>query len=137
MTRTMAADRTSAAVLTGAAWTLLVAFETLAQIALKAAGETLAAAPDLPHWFAAAAGSGWAWLGVLGYLGSFAAWMAILDKLPLSLGFPLTSVVYVTVTACSALVFREEIGALRWAGIGLIIVGVIVLGTEDEPACAR
>jgi multidrug transporter EmrE-like cation transporter len=56
----------------------------------------------------------------------------ILDRLPLSLGFPLTSVCYVTVSAASVLIFREEIGLLRGLGIVLIVLGVVVIGSEEE-----
>ena len=121
--------------MTAGAWAGLVAFETLAQVALKVAGTALEAQTDWLAWLGVAIGSGWAWLGVLGYVGSFLAWMIILDRLPLSLGFPLTSVVYITVTAASVLVFHEEMGLLRMSGVALIILGVVVLGTERETAC--
>ena len=125
----------TAIAMTAGAWVGLVAFETLAQVALKVAGTALEAQTDWLAWLGVAIGSGWAWLGVLGYVGSFLAWMIILDRLPLSLGFPLTSVVYITVTAASVLVFHEEMGLLRMSGVALIILGVVVLGTERETAC--
>ncbi len=125
----------TAIAMTAGAWAGLVAFETLAQVALKVAGTALEAQTDWLAWLGVAIGSGWAWLGVLGYVGSFLAWMIILDRLPLSLGFPLTSVVYITVTAASVLVFHEEMGLLRMSGVALIILGVVVLGTERETAC--
>jgi drug/metabolite transporter (DMT)-like permease len=115
-----------------AAWTALVLFETLAQVALKAGGDTLGDAPLDLSWVLSAATNPWVLAGILGYVGSFVSWMVILDRIPLSLGFPLTSVCYVTVTAASVLLFHEEIGWLRGGGIALIILGVIVIGTEEE-----
>ena len=116
-----------------AAWTALVLFETLAQVALKAGGDKLGDAPLDTAWILSAATEPWVIAGVLGYLGSFISWMVILSfAIPLSLGFPLTSVCYVTVTAASVLFFHEEVHGLRGAGIALIIVGVIVIGTEEE-----
>ena len=115
-----------------AAWAFLILFETLAQVALKAGGDRLGdGAVDLA-WLAAAAADPWVVAGVLGYVGSFVSWMVILDRLPLSLGFPLTSVCYVTVSAASVLIFREEIGWIRGLGIVLIVVGVVVIGSEEE-----
>ena len=118
-------------ILAGVAWTFLVLCETLAQVALKAAGSAMEGVPP-EAWLWAAATNGWAWIGVIGYLGSFAAWMTILDRMPLSLGFPLTSIVYVSVTAASAVLFGEHVGALRWAGVAIIIAGIVLLGTEDD-----
>lgn len=115
-----------------AAWAALVLFETLAQVALKAGGDALGDAPIDVDWLLSAAANPWVLAGVLGYVGSFVSWMVILDRIPLSLGFPLTSVCYVTVTAASVLLFHEEIGWLRGAGIALVVVGVMVIGTEEE-----
>jgi multidrug transporter EmrE-like cation transporter len=113
-----------------AAWLCLVVFETLAQVALKAGGNALADRPFDIDWLAAAATNGWIALGIIGYLGSFVAWMAILDRLPLSLGFPLTAIVYVTVAAASIVVFGEVVDYSRLAGIGLIVAGIVLLGRE-------
>lgn len=115
-----------------AAWSALVLFETLAQVALKAGGDALGDAPLDGAWLLAAATDPWVLAGIFGYVGSFVSWMVILDRIPLSLGFPLTSVCYVTVTAASVLLFREDIGWLRGGGIALIVLGVIVIGTEED-----
>src|SRR5262249_47066007 len=55
---------------TVAAWVLLLAFETLAQVALKAGGEGLSDLPFGAAWLTAAIGNPWVLLGALGYLGS-------------------------------------------------------------------
>lgn len=114
----------------------LVVFETLAQVALRAAGVEIAAAgPSTAlEWASAAVASPWAWVGAAGYVGSFLAWMVLLSRMPLSLGFPLTAVVYVTVTAASVLLFEEAVGLLGWSGIVLIVVGVAILGGEGDAA---
>jgi drug/metabolite transporter (DMT)-like permease len=116
-----------------AGWAALVTFETLAQVALKIAADRLGDGLAAGDWLAAAVVEPWVWVGALAYLGSFAAWMTILDRLPLSRGFPLTAVVYVAVAAASLIAFGETITPLRWCGIGLIVVGVVVIGGEDEP----
>jgi len=113
------------------AWTALLAFETLAQVALKAGGEELSRQPFGVEWLTAALGSPWVLAGVAGYIGSFLAWMAILDRMPLSFGFPLTAVVILTVALASYFVFGETLTPVRTAGIGLIVAGVIVMGRAD------
>jgi multidrug transporter EmrE-like cation transporter len=115
-----------------AAWAFLIVFETLAQVALKAGGNALGDLPFDLDWLAAAASNGWIAIGVVGYLGSFVAWMVILDRTPLNLGFPLTAIIYATVAGASFVFFGEEIGAGRLVGIGLIVVGVMMLGHEDR-----
>jgi multidrug transporter EmrE-like cation transporter len=115
-----------------AAWTALVLFETLAQVALKAGGNALGDRPFDLDWLVAAASNGWVALGVVGYLGSFAAWMAILDRMPLSLGFPLTAIVYVTVAAASVVAFGEVIDLWRLLGIALIVAGITLLGSDER-----
>jgi drug/metabolite transporter (DMT)-like permease len=111
-------------------WALLVAFETLAQVAMRLGGETLADVPPGLGWIAAALADPWLLLGLVGYVGSFLAWMVILDRLPLSLGFPLTSIVVVAVTAASVLVLGETLTLLHAAGIALIVLGIVLMGRE-------
>ncbi|MFO1149050.1 MAG: EamA family transporter [Alsobacter sp.] len=113
-------------------WAALVASETLAQVALKVAADRLGDHEQAGAWLAAALRQPWVWIGVLGYLGSFAAWMTILDRLPLSRSFPLTAIVYVAVAGASVFVFGEAITPLRSFGVALIMAGVIVIGGEGE-----
>jgi drug/metabolite transporter (DMT)-like permease len=112
-------------------WTLLVVFETLAQVAMRLGGESLADVPPGLAWATAALTDPWLVLGIVGYIGSFLAWMVILDRLPLSLGFPLTSVVVLAVTAASIVVLGETLTLLHGAGIALIVVGIVMMGRDD------
>ncbi|WP_414476167.1 DMT family transporter [Microvirga sp. M2] len=114
------------------AWSGLVVSETLAQVALKAAGDHLGSMDFGIDWVMSAITNPWTLAGAVGYIGAFASWMIVLDRIPLSLGFPLTAVIYVTVTAASVLLFQEQFGLLRWSGIALIVVGVAIIGTEED-----
>jgi drug/metabolite transporter (DMT)-like permease len=109
------------------AWLLLLVFETISQLALKIGGEALAHVPFGLAWLSKAAGNPWVIVGVFGYLGSFCAWMVILNRVPLSFGFPLTAVVMLVVAIASRYVFDEELTPWRVAGIGLIVAGVVVM----------
>jgi drug/metabolite transporter (DMT)-like permease len=114
------------------AWAALLAFETLAQVALKAGADDLARQPFGADWLLAAVGSPWVLAGVIGYLGSFGAWMVILDRMPLSLSFPLTSVVMLTVAAACYFLLGEVLTSWRIVGIGLIVAGIVAMGRGER-----
>ena len=114
------------------AWLLLLAFESISQVALKIGGEALAHRPFGRVWLFDAAGNPSVIVGVLGYLGSFCAWMIILDRIPLSFAFPLTAVVMLVVPVASYFVFGEELTPWRLVGIGMIVAGVVVMGGGDR-----
>ena len=114
-----------------AAWTALVAFETLAQVALKAGANELADQSVGVGWLTSAIGNAWVLTGIVGYIGSFAAWMVILERIPLSFGFPLTAIVMLTVPLASVLFFGDVLTPWRAVGIGLILAGVVIMGRGD------
>jgi multidrug transporter EmrE-like cation transporter len=115
-----------------AAWAALILFETAAQLTLKAGGEALADVPFGWPWVTAGAANPWVLLGLVSYLGSFGAWMLVLETVPLSLGFPLTAAVMLAVAGASWLVFGEILSPARLAGIGLIMGGVLVMGGGER-----
>lgn len=114
-----------------AAWAALLAFETLAQVALKAGADDLAHMSMGSAWIATAISDPYVLAGVVGYLGAFVAWMVILDRMPLSLAFPLTSLVMLTVTLASYVIFGEIMTPWRIGGIGLIFTGILLMGFSD------
>lgn len=129
---TLAASKPPPRLLPALSWGALILFETVAHVALRAAGlEISARGPATAwQWAGVAVGNPLAWVGAAGYLGAFFAWMVLLARMPLSSGYPLTAVVYVTVTAASFFVFDEGVGLLGWLGIGLIVGGITILGVE-------
>ncbi|MCK0196734.1 hypothetical protein MWN34_07380 [Ancylobacter sp. 6x-1] len=114
-----------------AAWAVLIGSETVAQVALKAGGLHLTDVPAGPGWLLAAIQDPWVIAGIAGYIGSFLAWMVILDRVDLSLGFPLTAIVIVTVTLASTVMFGEALPPLRLAGIGFIVAGAVFMGRGE------
>jgi drug/metabolite transporter (DMT)-like permease len=70
------------------------------------------------------------WGGILVHAVEFAVWIVILGHLPLSVAFPLESISYVTVLAATRLFLREVVPARRWAGVGLICAGIVVLSAS-------
>lgn len=113
------------------AWGALILFETLAQVALKAAGESLATLRFGGAWVLAALHEPSAYAAACGYVGAFLAWMTILDRMPLSRGFPMSSLVTLAIIAASVLVFGETLDGWRLAGIALILAGLALMGNEE------
>lgn len=63
-------------------------------------------------------------LGLGCYVVSVAVWILVLSRVEVSLAYPMLSVGYVVNALAAAWLFGEPLGALRVAGIGVIIVGV-------------
>lgn len=68
------------------------------------------------------------WSGIVVHAAEFAVWLEILGQAPLSVAFPLESISYVAVVGASRLFLREHVPVRRWAGVGLIVAGIVVLG---------
>jgi|WetSurMetagenome_2_1015567.scaffolds.fasta_scaffold00865_3 drug/metabolite transporter (DMT)-like permease len=69
-------------------------------------------------------GSLWVWGGITCYILAFVNWLHILRWIPLSIAFPLTSVVHVLIPLGSWLFLGEYISPVRWLGIAMIIAGI-------------
>ena len=54
-------------------------------------------------------------------------WLYVLSRFDLSYAYPFGALSYVLITAASWLIFKEEIPAMRLAGIGCIMVGILIL----------
>lgn len=108
------------------AWPLLLAFDTLGQLSLKLGSAGLTGAAGLA-WLAAALRSPWVLAGVLGYVGSFFAWMQILRRLDLSVAFPMTAMSYVTVLLAAHGLLGETVDARRWLGVACIVGGFLLM----------
>lgn len=113
-------------------WLAFIALDTGTQIAFKWGADGLG---DMDFGLAMLARSvtlPGVWFAIAGYLGTFVVWMAILRDMPLSRAFPMTGLVYITVPLLAWGAFGEQIDLLRAGGIALIIVGVVLLGGENE-----
>ena len=84
-------------------------------------------------------GAGWSWTGLTGLASSlvwwgmlfkalsFITWLYVLKYLPLTIAFPLSQVVHVTVPLTSWIFLGETINALRWSGIALVLAGLAIV----------
>jgi drug/metabolite transporter (DMT)-like permease len=71
--------------------------------------------------------SGVIWLGISCMIGSLVAWLQALRSLPLIIAFNLAAATQVVVPLGSWLFLGEEISILRWIGVLVVTLGVIII----------
>ncbi len=76
--------------------------------------------------------SHWTWIGIGTYILSFLSWLYVLRHLPLSVAFPLISVVHLLVPLGAWLILGETLPAKRWAGIACVFAGVVLIGSREK-----
>lgn len=69
----------------------------------------------------------WFWLGLAFMAGHFFLWMWVLKHAELSVAVPLTAVQYVYNALLSRWYLGETVNGLRWAGTGVIVLGVLII----------
>ena len=66
-------------------------------------------------------------IGFVFFLISSFFWLLALSKVPLSFAYPMVSISYVLILFFSWLIFRENVGPIRWLGAAVIIFGVYLI----------
>lgn len=116
---------------------LLMGFDTLAQISFKYAGDNALPLAANLAWFLRVFGAPWIYGAMIGYLGSFFVWMALLKHAPIGPAFAASHLEVVSVLVLSAWLFGERLTLMRITGAVLIVAGIICLGIaedrEEEP----
>jgi multidrug transporter EmrE-like cation transporter len=101
---------------------------TASEMLLKLGAKSTAALPQWVSWLGfSALHSGWVWWGMLLQVIGFVAYAAALRVLPLSTAFGIMSALHATIPICARIFFHEDISLQRWAGIGLVLAGVLLL----------
>ena len=67
------------------------------------------------------------WAGMLLMAVSFISWLYVLRFIPLSVAFPVSQFVHVLIPLGSWMVLGELISPRRWAGIALVLTGILVV----------
>lgn len=67
------------------------------------------------------------WIGIAVIIIDLVIWLYILRYIPLSIAFPLSRTVDVLVPISCWLILREAISPLRWCGIALVVIGLIII----------
>lgn len=68
------------------------------------------------------------WLGILFWAVELFAWTAVLERVPLTIAFPLMALSYVVVVLAGGMIFKENINLRHAMGVFLVTAGVACVG---------
>lgn len=89
---------------------------------------SISSLPDALHVLGQILSSPTIWLGIAGQLAFFAAYSLALSWADYSYVQPASSIAYVVVAVLGITMLHESVSPLRWAGIAVICLGVVVVG---------
>ncbi|WP_200760910.1 DMT family transporter [Effusibacillus dendaii] len=69
-------------------------------------------------------------IGLLLYVATTGLWFVILSRMPFSIAYPLQSLAYALGVAIAVFYFGETVPLIRWIGVFVILVGVILVAWE-------
>lgn len=110
---------------------LLMGFDTLAQISFKVAGTQALPVQASLAWLLRVFGQPWVYGAVVGYVGAFFTWMALLKHAPIGPAFAASHLEVVSVMLLSVWLFDEHLTAVRVLGAIAIVAGIICLGLAE------
>ena len=68
--------------------------------------------------------------GLSCYVISVVVWIMALSRVPVSIAYPMLSLNFVWVTLAGWGIWHEPVARRHWFGVGLIVVGIVILGTS-------
>ncbi|GGB01002.1 transporter [Brucella endophytica] len=74
----------------------------------------------------------WVFCGLLVFVISMASHLYVLSKVDLSFAYPFLSLAYVAVAVFAWMVFKEDLGTLKIAGIAFICVGTVLIAQSGH-----
>ncbi|STR43318.1 Polymyxin resistance protein PmrL [Klebsiella michiganensis] len=72
----------------------------------------------------------WLGLALLSLGCSMLLWLSVLQSIPVSIAYPMLSLNFVWVTLAAWGIWREPVARRHWLGVGLIVVGIVILGSR-------
>jgi drug/metabolite transporter (DMT)-like permease len=111
---------------------LLMSFDTLAQISFKYAGTQALPVAASVAWLLRVFGQPWIYGALIGYVGAFFTWMALLKHAPIGPAFAASHLEVVSVMALSIWLFGEHLDAARLLGAIAIVAGIVCLGVAEN-----
>lgn len=100
-----------------------------AQIFLKFAGLYLADSESLFQGFAL---NRWLWMAIAFSVAGVYCWLRALRRMPLSLAYPWTSLIYLITPVAGAVIFSEALTTRYAFGIILILCGIVATRPRSE-----
>jgi len=74
------------------------------------------------------------WLGLATFVLSATVWLIVLSKASLSFAYPFASLTYVLILVFDRLVLHQPISGIRYAGVALIIGGLLLISRTHSTA---
>jgi len=106
-----------------------IAFGTVANLLVKTGVSRIHLVKMLSfESFVAIVTSPYIWGGLLCYGAGFVCFIYLLNKFPLNIVQTFSALAFVTVILTSRFILGEPISALRWTGIALVFIGLILVG---------
>lgn len=59
-------------------------------------------------------------------------WLIVLSREKLSFAYPMVAFAYIVTIMLSKFILHEDIPSLRWAGLGVIIVGILLIAKSSS-----
>ena len=115
---------------------VLMAFDTLAQLSFKMAGESALPLEFSPAWLVRVFGQPWIYGAFVGYIGAFFTWMSLLKHAPIGPAFAASHLEIISVLALSYWLFNEPIGWPQIIGCLFIVAGIMCLAVSENPEAA-
>ncbi len=107
----------------------LIAFCIFAEVSRELLFKVAAdSAQDSDNYALAVALKPAVWLGIFLWAVEVVAWVVLLQKVPLSIAFPLVNLNYAGVPIASALFLKERLRPKQMLGAALVAVGVFCIG---------
>jgi drug/metabolite transporter (DMT)-like permease len=72
--------------------------------------------------------------GLAIFVASAAVWLVVLSRVSLSFAYPFVSLTYVLILLFDRLALHETVSPVRWAGVALIIAGILLISRTHQPA---
>lgn len=67
------------------------------------------------------------WLGLILFGISAAVWIVVLSRTQLSFAYPFAALTYVIILVFDSIILKVPQPALRWAGVALIVSGIVLI----------
>lgn len=101
---------------------------TVSELLLKVGASETAATGSAIEWLGISGlASLWTWAGIVMIVLSFLCWIYVLRHIPLSVAFPLSNVVHITIPISCWFFLGEAISTRRWIGIAVVICGLMLV----------
>lgn len=116
---------------------LLMAFDTLAQVCFKFAGDQALPVRADVTWLWRLFDEPWIYGAVIGYIGAFFTWMTLLKRAPIGPAFAASHLEVVSVMLISVPLFGDHIGWAQAIGALAILAGIACLALDEGHAPAH